>query len=220
MEDIGCPVSPSMHIVVEKCHGTFDGYGGFDSENNEIVLCEEKFASLASPTAKRKMDMILSHELVHAYDHCRSNVDFYDDAGHSMCTEVRAAALSGQCMLRYNIPPAVLGGFKKHHQKCVRSHAMNSFKTLHPTWSTKKSSHLLDQVFKPCYNDTEPFDRVPLTKNQADLSYKAYVTRNRYRVWLGGPSKKRILPWVCGVRIEYIAEKHLLNKTAPLCSGI
>lgn len=180
MRSIGCPVTPAVHIVVERCYPVFDGFGGFDSSNNEIVLCEEKFASLSKKRAQKTMDMILSHELVHAFDHCRAQVEFYDNPRHSMCSEIRAATLSGQCMLKNKVMASMLGGVRKYHKKCVKNYAKSSFKALHPKWNEKETNTLLDSVFEPCYNDHEPFDRLPLTAKDAELSYKAYVTRNRY----------------------------------------
>lgn len=59
---------------------------------------------------------------------------------------------------------------------------MNSFRALHPDWTKKDSTNLLNNVFFMCYNDTEPFDRIPLTQEAASLSYKAYSARNRYSV--------------------------------------
>jgi inner membrane protease ATP23 len=42
--------------------------------------------------------MTLTHELVHAYDHCRAYVD-WTNCVHHACSEVRAANLSGDCKM-------------------------------------------------------------------------------------------------------------------------
>ena len=42
--------------------------------------------------------MTLTHELVHAYDHCRAYVD-WSNCVHHACSEVRAANLSGDCKM-------------------------------------------------------------------------------------------------------------------------
>lgn len=179
MERVGCQVQP-LHIVIENCK-TFNGFGGFDSSNNEIVLCENKFADMSEEFAKRKMNSIFAHELVHTFDHCRAEVDFYDNPKHSMCSEIRAAALSGQCVLENNWSSAVSHGFKKYHEQCVKLQAMNSFRALHPTWSYQASAGLMKEVFPMCYKDTEPFDRIPLSTRDAELSFKAYMSRYRYK---------------------------------------
>jgi hypothetical protein len=43
-------------------------------------------------------ELTLTHELVHAYDHCRAYVD-WSNCVHHACSEVRAANLSGDCRM-------------------------------------------------------------------------------------------------------------------------
>lgn len=178
MENIDCKVLPE-HLVIEDCKA-FNGYGGFDSSNNEIVLCENKFGNMSWKRALKTMHSTLAHELVHAFDHCRANVDFYNNPKHSMCSEIRAAALSGQCILNHKFVSAVFGKFASYHQKCVKSQAMRSFRALHPDWTSDDSKSLLNSLFPMCYNDSDPFDRIPLSPEDARLSYNAYISRNRY----------------------------------------
>lgn len=80
----GCPVQLTRHVSCEPCHGRMRG--GFDSKNNQIVLCED---SLLSSSFGR----VLSHELLHAFDHCTRRVDWVDPS-HLACAEVRAANLT------------------------------------------------------------------------------------------------------------------------------
>ena len=42
----------------------------------------------------------LTHELVHAYDHCRGKNLDWTNCQHHACSEIRAAALSGGCCLQ------------------------------------------------------------------------------------------------------------------------
>ena len=42
------------------------------------------------------VERTIQHELIHAYDHCRAEVD-WKDCVHIACSEVRAASLSGDC---------------------------------------------------------------------------------------------------------------------------
>lgn len=178
MENMNCKVLPE-HLVVEDCK-EFNGYGGFDSSNNEIVLCQNQFGNMSWKRALKTMHLTLAHELVHAFDHCRANVDFYNNPKHSMCSEIRAAALSGQCILRHKYVSAVFGKFAGYHQKCVKSQAIRSFRALHPDWNREESEALLNNVFSMCYNDSEPFDRIPLSPRDARLSYCNYTSRHRY----------------------------------------
>lgn len=55
------------------------------------------------------------HESIHVYDHCRAVVDWDGNCAHHACTEVRAAALSGDCSMtnelyRGNLNPFSLRG--------------------------------------------------------------------------------------------------------------
>lgn len=117
---------------------------------------------------------VLTHELIHAYDYCRGQVDF-KNPHHVACTEVRgvlllgpfhvfslqvrASSLSGDCFFWKELNRLQLG-FKAQHQRCVRRRAATSVGAalgLTPA----QSSMAVDQVFDVCFRDTAPFDRVP-----------------------------------------------------------
>ena len=184
MVEIGCPVDIDTHISIEECDPDSNLFGVFDQENNQIVLCQNKFRSMHSTQGKqRAMEHLLSHELIHAYDHCRANANFYDAPEHMMCSEIRAAALSGECMLKYNKIDAVFDGFSGFHKTCVKSRAMGSFMAVHKHWAMKDAENLFASLFPSCYGDRDPFDRHSLVNNDANLSYKAFLTRNRYTVF-------------------------------------
>ena len=78
-------------------------------------------------------------------------VDFYNTR-HLACTEVRAAALSGDCdfwkeFWRFNI------GLHKHHQVCVKRRAsLSLFSTLNIT--KERADAVVLDVFSTCYSDT------------------------------------------------------------------
>ena len=59
--------------------------GGFSSKFG-ILLCQNHLRD------RGHLEDTLAHELVHAYDHLRFNVD-WQDMKHHACTEVRASAL-------------------------------------------------------------------------------------------------------------------------------
>jgi hypothetical protein len=48
-------------------------------------------------------ELTLTHELVHAYDHCRAYVD-WSNCVHHACSEIRAANLSGDCSMYEDHP--------------------------------------------------------------------------------------------------------------------
>ena len=43
-----------------------------------------------------QFETVLTHELIHAYDHCRAEIDV-SNLKHHACMEVRASNLSGDC---------------------------------------------------------------------------------------------------------------------------
>ena len=56
----------------------------------QIVICHNHLGS------QMEIDQALTHELIHAYDHCRAkNMDWSDCRQHA-CSEIRAASLSGE----------------------------------------------------------------------------------------------------------------------------
>lgn len=56
----------------------------------QIVICHNHLGS------QLEVDQALTHELVHAYDHCRArNMDWTNCRQHA-CSEIRAASLSGR----------------------------------------------------------------------------------------------------------------------------
>lgn len=78
----GCPVAPA-HIACRSCTSAKGAiFGGFDPATGRVLLCAGRFAT------RRAMEDTIVHELVHAYDHCRFQVD-WSDLRHHACSEVR-----------------------------------------------------------------------------------------------------------------------------------
>mmetsp|Transcript_30368 Transcript_30368/g.116439 ORF Transcript_30368/g.116439 Transcript_30368/m.116439 type:complete len:101 (-) Transcript_30368:432-734(-) len=98
------------------------------------------------------------HELIHAFDDCRAHIE-WNNCEHLACSEVRAAALSGDCRFlneiqRGNI--SIAGQFKR----CVRRRAELSIK-MSPACKASATVATVDKVFDACFKDTEPFERIP-----------------------------------------------------------
>jgi inner membrane protease ATP23 len=54
-----------------------------------VVICHNHLST------QMEIEQALTHELIHAYDHCRAkNMDWMDCRQHA-CSEIRAASLSG-----------------------------------------------------------------------------------------------------------------------------
>merc|ERR1719272_446361 len=93
--------------------------GAFDAVRNEVVLCQNMIRS------EREMTDVLTHELIHAYDHCRGKVDF-NNPRHLACTEIRAASLSGDCKMWKEWLNRLNFGLQGHHMECVKRKASMS----------------------------------------------------------------------------------------------
>lgn len=106
----GCDLTD---ISCRTCDGNLAG--GFRSDGG-VILCSDTVRT------QSHLSTTLVHESVHAFDQCRAKVD-WSNCVHHACSEIRAAALSGDCtfgrevLLRRNIG---LGG---QFQKCVRRRA-------------------------------------------------------------------------------------------------
>ena len=108
----GCALSPSS-ISCRTCDATLAG--GFRDDGG-VILCSNTVRT------QSHLSTTLVHESVHAFDQCRAKID-WSNCVHHACSEIRAAALSGDCkfgrevFLRRNL------GIGGQFQKCVRRRA-------------------------------------------------------------------------------------------------
>ncbi|MBN3300731.1 mitochondrial inner membrane protease ATP23 homolog [Amia ocellicauda] len=170
MKHSGCSVYTDRHFSCEDCDGKVSG--GFDATTSQIVLCQNNIHQ------QSHMNRVVTHELIHAFDHCRAHVDWFDNFKHLACSEIRAANLSGDCsfsneMGRFNF------GLKQHHQDCVRDRALRSILAVRKV-SREDAEKAVDKVFDSCFNDFAPFGRIPHGNNDAKYAYREFQNRNRY----------------------------------------
>ncbi|EDO34675.1 predicted protein, partial [Nematostella vectensis] len=151
MSKLGCNIDDAKHTVCEPCNGKL--LGGFDPDKKEMFLCENTIYN------QQAMDDVLTHELIHAYDYCRVKYD-PDNLKHLACTEIRAANLSGDCFFWKENIGRFQFGWKAHQQKCVKTRAVNSILAVRNV-SRQRAEETVDSVFDACFNDTDPFERIP-----------------------------------------------------------
>lgn len=168
LKNSGCQVLKGRHLSCEECDKKVSG--GFDAEASQIVLCQNNIHNQAH------MNQVLTHELVHAFDHCRAKVDWFNNYRHLACSEIRAANLSGECAFKNQMFKFQV---KKHHQECVRAHALQSMLNVRKI-TRKDAEEIVDEVFDSCFNDHEPFGRIPHGKKDARFAYRDYMNRDRY----------------------------------------
>ena len=111
---------------------------------------------------QKELNQTLTHELVHAYDQCRNQVN-WGNLVHHACTEIRASSLSGECdwdseVNRGNVVGAMRGG---QHQACVRRRAELSVAMNPYCENRQKAQAAVQKAFENCYYDTSPFLRAP-----------------------------------------------------------
>ncbi|XP_037315803.1 mitochondrial inner membrane protease ATP23 homolog [Pungitius pungitius] len=170
MKSSGCQVFKDRHFSCEDCDGTVSG--GFDAVSSQIVLCQNNIRK------QSHMTRVVTHELIHAFDHCRAHVDWFNELRHVACSEIRAANLSGDCSFRNEFDRSNFG-LKQHHQECVRGRALRSILAVRKV-SREKAEKIVDEVFVSCFNDHAPFGRIPHGKKDAGFAYRDHNNRDRY----------------------------------------
>ncbi|XP_054574895.1 mitochondrial inner membrane protease ATP23 homolog isoform X1 [Eptesicus fuscus] len=193
MKHSGCAVNRERHFSCEDCNGNVSG--GFDASVSQIVLCQNNIRNQAH------MNRVVTHELIHTFDHCRAHVDWFTNVRHLACSEIRAANLSGDCSLVNEIFRLHFG-LKQHHQgivfsqrksylafgqlqrkrvteTCVRDRAILSILAVRNV-SKEVAEKAVDEVFESCFNDHEPFGRIPHNKTYAKYAHRDFQNRHRY----------------------------------------
>jgi len=147
--------SSSSFFTVEYCDGANSQVvGGFRPEGG-VALCHNNL------TTQTDLEATLTHELIHAYDHCRAKGMDWTNCEHHACTEIRAANLSGDCHFSQEMARGNLAnGFYKQHQRCVKRRALLSVE-MNPHCKGKDASNAVNNVFNTCFNDTAPFAWIP-----------------------------------------------------------
>lgn len=170
MKNSGCQVFKDRHFSCEDCDGSVSG--GFDATSSQIVLCQNNIHQ------QSHMNRVVTHELIHAFDHCRAHVDWFNNYRHLACSEIRAANLSGDCAFSNEVSRFHFG-LKKHHQECVRGRALRSILAVRKI-SQEQAKKIVDEVFDSCFNDHAPFGRIPHTNKDAKFANRHYESRDRY----------------------------------------
>ncbi|XP_052021603.1 mitochondrial inner membrane protease ATP23 homolog isoform X2 [Apodemus sylvaticus] len=82
MKHSGCALNRGRHFSCEVCDGNLSG--GFDASTSQIVLCENNIRNQAH------MGRVVTHELIHAFDHCRAHVHWFTNIRHLACSEAES----------------------------------------------------------------------------------------------------------------------------------
>ncbi|KAI0887259.1 peptidase M76 family-domain-containing protein [Annulohypoxylon maeteangense] len=129
--------------------------GGFHPSHG-ILICANEVSN------RHHFEDILSHEMVHAWDHLRWKVDFMAEKGlkHAACTEIRAAMLSGECRWTREAWKRGNWTLTQQFQDCVRKRAVLSLLARPKCKDDVQAVKVVNQVWDSCFSDTRPFDEV------------------------------------------------------------
>ncbi|RDA84524.1 hypothetical protein CP532_1494 [Ophiocordyceps camponoti-leonardi (nom. inval.)] len=152
----------SSNVLCRRCPARLDHNGqvrrqsgGFEP-NHGILLCANEMRD------RKHLEDTLAHEMIHAWDHLRWNVDWRGDKDlkHAACTEIRASTLSGEC--RWTREAFTRGNWSvtQQFQKCVRRRAIASVMARPRCKDKEHAAKVVDQVWDSCFSDTRPFDEV------------------------------------------------------------
>ncbi|WWC71559.1 mitochondrial inner membrane protease ATP23 [Kwoniella pini CBS 10737] len=144
----GCEFN-STSIQCHPCPETKSG--GFSIEHG-ILLCQNRFFN------KKHLEDTLSHELIHAFDHCKFNLNWFN-LRHHACSEIRAANLSGDCRWTREVKRGFYS-FNKQHQACVKRRAILSVIANPSCESREMAEKAVNEVWESCFKDTRPFDEI------------------------------------------------------------
>lgn len=153
MHSLGCVTGDTYITCEPRC--TSHVSGGYLMDENDvssIIVCANKVSN------QGMVDRVVTHELLHAYDACRADVD-WTNCEHHACSEIRAANLSGDCHL---LREWRRGHIRVHNAmtSCVKRRAKLSV-SMNPACGDKWANYAVEKVFDRCYGDLSPFQAVP-----------------------------------------------------------
>eukprot|EP00013_Stygamoeba_regulata_P012147 CAMPEP_0177677046 /NCGR_PEP_ID=MMETSP0447-20121125/28159_1 /TAXON_ID=0 /ORGANISM="Stygamoeba regulata, Strain BSH-02190019" /LENGTH=159 /DNA_ID=CAMNT_0019185741 /DNA_START=180 /DNA_END=659 /DNA_ORIENTATION=+ len=150
MNKEGCPTGPSFF----SCQYCPEQIQGYYEAGKGVTVCQNRMQG-----SKEALMTTVRHELTHAYDACRVDLN-PDSCAHHACTEIRASSLSGECewgpefmrRLALGEPMFML---RKQQQACVRRRVALSLRMAE--CCKGKVDQSIDEVWDVCYQDTSPF---------------------------------------------------------------
>ncbi|GMM38713.1 putative metalloprotease [Saccharomycopsis crataegensis] len=149
-------VDPSKTISRDNVHCDFcpdwTRAGGYHPELG-ILVCQNRIIN------KFHMEDTLSHELVHAYDDAKFQVDWMN-LRHHACSEIRASSLSGECRFWNQFKQGAIKNVSRGHQECVKRRAVLSVMANPNCKDKEMAEQVVNDVWGSCFNDTRPFERI------------------------------------------------------------
>ncbi|KAL8854974.1 MAG: hypothetical protein Q9221_000170 [Calogaya cf. arnoldii] len=143
-----------LHSGNIRCRRCDTRQGGGFHENYGIILCANELGK------QGLVEDTMAHEMIHAYDHLRFQVDLHGNLRHAACTEIRASALSGECRWLREFWDKSQYKFTQHFQECIRRRATISVAMRPGCKDDVQAAKVVNEVWDSCFSDTRPFDEV------------------------------------------------------------
>ncbi|ROW12646.1 hypothetical protein VMCG_00580 [Cytospora schulzeri] len=144
-----CPARLTPDLQVQRQGGGFEPAHG-------ILVCANEVRN------RGHLEDTLAHEMVHAYDQLRFEVDFRGEKNlkQAACTEIRASMLSGEC--RWTREVFTRGNYTltQQFQNCVRRRAVQSMMARPWVKDDVQAVKVVNEVWDSCFSDTRPFDEI------------------------------------------------------------
>ena len=112
LEKVGCKLDES-HFLCSNCD--LSRSGGFIPSHG-ILLCQNRLLS------KQHLEDTITHELIHAFDHCTTTID-WNDCRQLACSEIRAISLSGECKFLKEVKRGHFAIAKQYQVNLVTLHS-------------------------------------------------------------------------------------------------
>lgn len=153
MGRLGCVVDPRAFISCVHCPAHASGAAHIHDDMTHVLMSANGIRSYD------QFETVLTHELIHVFDHCKYELDT-TNVRHHACTEVRASNLSGDCSFKRELMRGDTD-ITAHQPKCVKRRAIMSILTNPQITSVDQARKIVDEVYDRCAADTEPFGSVP-----------------------------------------------------------
>jgi mitochondrial inner membrane protease ATP23 len=137
-----------------------------DNNNNNITgttglkLVPDIFVCQQYMEDEAMVHRTVHHELIHAIDLCRTNMDPVTNCVQLACTEIRAENLSGECRFWKELPK--MTKFAGHGSTCVERRAVLSVRA-NPRCADRAEEYVRAALPR-CSRDYYPYDRHPNEK--------------------------------------------------------
>jgi Peptidase M76 family len=130
------------------------------SKNEELKLAPDIFVCQQYMEDEAMVHRTVHHELIHAIDLCRTNMNPVTNCVQLACTEIRAENLSGECRFWRELP--MMKRFGGHGSACVERRAILSVRA-NPN-CTDRAKEYVQAAMPRCSRDYYPYDRHPNEK--------------------------------------------------------